>query len=769
MNNALRTVVVAMFLLVLQVENGTAHAATLAGHFVSLARGTVVNLTAEGSLDWVHWGLYSESSLNRKANVSAQIQDFRLVAPSNFFGFAYQFADNWGGYSWSDGTPELSETATTTGVYSVGLNHGFQLSVDAGTGVKTLRIYLGTYGASGKFQASLSDNSAPAYVDTSLSNSANGPNGMYQITFAGRSPGSKLNIKWTVETMLDETYGNVTLQAATLSSTNANNSPFVELTSPVDNASFAAAGSVNLTANAVDFDGTIAKVEFFRDTTKLGEDLAGPYTFAWTSVEAGKYSLWARVTDNKGATASSEPVEIFVTTSVGTLNGSVLKPPTLPTLVSLTAEGTSDWIHWGARTNGGGNADRKAGVVAQISDYHPWGDGTEGRYSDNYTAFSWSDGTPTESVAGTKTGVFITGATNGFELILPADTSTRTVKIYVGLYAAKARFQAWLSDFSAQAYADTSLSNFYGNAYAAYTLSYSAASAGQTLTVRFAAKEIYDPDYGNVTMQAASLVGGTVANSPPSVAITNPTNGTVLTAPASFSLSATASDNDGTVDQVQFFDGSDSLGTDATTPYSIAINALTAGTHSLRAVATDNLGATATSMVTILVNNPPSALLTYPTNDAWFAAPANITLTATAADTDGSVTKVEFFEGATKLGEDLEAPYSLVLNNLSSGSYSFTVSATDNHGAATTSPAISVAVINITPENVTLSTPLLSVAGLTFNFATQVGRSYAVQFASGPNSVNWQLLTNVVGTGSTALILDSGIGLAQKFYRVKIQ
>ena len=151
-----------LLVLTLKLAMSAADAATLTGSFVSIARGAVVDLTAEGPLDWVHWGLYTEASLDRKANVVEQISDLSLVAPSNFFGFAYQFGDNWAGYSWSDGTPDVSVTDTTTGVYVVGMNHGFQLSVPAGTTVKTIKVYVGAYGATGKFQASLSDNSAPA-------------------------------------------------------------------------------------------------------------------------------------------------------------------------------------------------------------------------------------------------------------------------------------------------------------------------------------------------------------------------------------------------------------------------------------------------------------------------------------------------------------------------------------------------------------------------------------------------------------------------------
>jgi Big-like domain-containing protein len=510
-----------MLLPVLVWPTVLANAAILAGSFDSAPKGTVVNLSAEGSLDWVHWGLYTETSLDRKASVTPEISDFSLAFPTNFPGFAYQFSDNWSGYSWSDGTPDTTINDTTTGVYTVGLGHGFRFSVPAGTAVKTLKVFVGAYGAGGEFQASLSDNSAAAYTNSSLTNVSNGPNGVYTLTFAGRSPGSVLNVKWTVASMEDTNYGNVTLQSAALSSTNANNPPFVQLTSPLENATFNAGANITLAASATDFDGTIAKVEFFEGTTKLGEHTSSPYDFTWNLVPAGRYLLSARATDNSGAVANSEPVDIFVNSTGGTLSGSVLKPPTLSTLVNLTAEGSADWVHWGSRTNGG--LDRKVGVGEQISDFTSIGPEMPQQFADNYTGFSWTDGTPTATAVDTTTGMFIPGLGNGFELTVPADTLTRTLKVYTGLYGGIGNFQAWLSDFSAKAYADTSLSNFFGNAYAAYTLTYAAASPGQILTIRFTSRALFDADFGNVTLQSATLVGGSSTNGAAgSVALFNP-------------------------------------------------------------------------------------------------------------------------------------------------------------------------------------------------------------------------------------------------------
>ncbi|RSK44359.1 beta strand repeat-containing protein [Hymenobacter perfusus] len=69
-----------------------------------------------------------------------------------------------------------------------------------------------------------------------------------------------------------------------------------------------------------------------------------------------------------------------------------------------------------------------------------------------------------------------------------------------------------------------------------------------------------------------------------------------------------------------------------------------------------------------------------------------LALTATAADADGSVAKVEFFNGATKLGEDTSAPYQLSWTPTAAGTVALTARATDNAGAATTSAAVSVTV-----------------------------------------------------------------------------
>ncbi len=71
---------------------------------------------------------------------------------------------------------------------------------------------------------------------------------------------------------------------------------------------------MTLSASASDSDGTIAKVEFYNGTTLLGTDTAAPYTYTWSSVAAGTYTLKAIAYDNSGASTSSATSTITVST-----------------------------------------------------------------------------------------------------------------------------------------------------------------------------------------------------------------------------------------------------------------------------------------------------------------------------------------------------------------------------------------------------------------------------------------------------------------------
>lgn len=558
-------------------------AATLSGGFTPIPQGAVVDLTTEGPLDWIHWGRFTASSVDRKAGVTPWIPGFTPIGRNGPF----QYADNFNGYSWSDGVPAPAATNTPTGVWMWGKSNGFQLSVPAATATRTLKVYVGTFGAVGRFTARLG---TLIYTDASISNPGNGPGGVYTLTYAADSDDLTLSIQYVVDRTMDSA-GNVTLQAAALTAPGVPFPPQVSLASPSDAANFQAGGAIDLVASATDRDGTIARVEFFQGDTKLGEATAGPYAFTWTGVTAGRYRLTARATDNAGSVATSVPVSIFVSSGGGSLSaGSAPPPPS----VDLSAEGNLDWAHWGFSDPAG--YDHKAGVLPQIRDLAEIGDDDRRQLLDNLTAFSWTGGTPTTSAADTTTGVFVGGQDEGFRLAVAADSRVRTLRVYAGLYGAQGNFFAYLSDFSAPAYTDTSLSSVFGNGYAVYTLQYEAASPGAELIVEYTAGLLYDVPFGNITLEAATLSGPAgPANAPPSVSLTSPADNQTFPAPAVIPLDALASDSDGTIARVEFFAGASSLGVATAPPYSLVWSNVAAGTYSLTAAATDDQGATAYS------------------------------------------------------------------------------------------------------------------------------------------------------------------------------
>ena len=92
------------------------------------------------------------------------------------------------------------------------------------------------------------------------------------------------------------------------------------------------------------------------------------------------------------------------------------------------------------------------------------------------------------------------------------------------------------------------------------------------------------------------------------------------------------------------------------------------------------------------MNAPPTASITSPANGAVFPRRPTFTITANAADSDGTVTSVEFRDGSTVLSQDTSAPYSYAWSNVASGNHTLRVRATDNAGAVTTSAAVGIRV-----------------------------------------------------------------------------
>ena len=157
--------------------------------------------------------------------------------------------------------------------------------------------------------------------------------------------------------------------------------------------------------------------------------------------------------------------------------------------------GSDDWEHWGD-----GSLNRKAGAAAQLTTYTLVGNGSAFNRTDDLRPISWSDGSPTASSTNNLNAAAISGIGQGFSLVAPADTTTRTLIVHVGGASSGGVLTAHLSDESAADYTNTT-SIVAGPYERNYTLTYHSADPGQTLTVTW----VMSSGTGNVSVSAAAL------------------------------------------------------------------------------------------------------------------------------------------------------------------------------------------------------------------------------------------------------------------------
>ncbi len=204
-----------------------------------------------------------------------------------------------------------------------------------------------------------------------------------------------------------------------------------------------------------------------------------------------------------------------------------------------------------------------------------------------------------------------------------------------------------------------------------------------------------DPDENPEHLGWAS----TSSSGAPSVSWMNPNDGATIS--GTVTLEVEASDSDGSVSQVEFFvDGTriatDSDGSDG---YTASWNTGTDGSHTLKAVATDNDNNTGDASITVNVDNTddaPAVSWVNPTDGETVSG--TVAMEADASD-DGSVTQVEFFVDGNSVGTDTDGSNgwtnSWDSNNAADGSHTFTAEASDD-AAQTSSAQIGVTVSNTT-------------------------------------------------------------------------
>jgi len=185
-------------------------------------------------------------------------------------------------------------------------------------------------------------------------------------------------------------------------------------------------------------------------------------------------------------------------------------------------------------------------------------------------------------------------------------------------------------------------------------------------------------------------------------------------------------------------------------------------------------------------NNPPSVSLTGPADGSFYPIGATIPITASASDVDGTVTKIDFYQGSTLLGSDSLVPYSFTWTNAPAGTYAITAQATDDKGAVTTSNPISIQVQAASTPGLTVP-DLSGLDGKTYSLTDEIGFTYPVsgvtfawEFApdvmpaeAGTQSMHWApasagVTSRAAATTASPRFTPIGAGLRPGTYQLTV-
>ncbi|HYG39995.1 MAG TPA: discoidin domain-containing protein [Cytophagales bacterium] len=323
--------------------------------------------------------------------------------------------------------------------------------------------------------------------------------------------------------------------------------PSVNLTAPTGIETYPAPASINLTATASDLDGgAISSVSFYNGTTLIGTDNSAPYSFNWTNVLAGNYTISARATDNGGATSNSNSVIVAVNGAGSNL--------------ALNRPGTASSVTGTFIASNAFDASPTTRWESEYSDpqwiYVDLGN----TYDINRVKIDW------ETAMAKDYQVQVSSNTTSWTTIRTVTNNSTAVNDLTGL-----------------------------------------TGSGRYIRIYGTARTT---SYGYSILSMEVYGSGGTTNTPPTVSISAPSDDATFTAPANINITANASDLDGSVTQVQFYNGSTLLGTDASNPFAFNWTNVAAGTYTITAKATDDGGLTTiSSEINITVNGTGSANL----------------------------------------------------------------------------------------------------------------------------------------------------------------
>ncbi|MSU50675.1 MAG: hypothetical protein EXS37_16575, partial [Opitutus sp.] len=525
-------------------------------------------------------------------------------------------------------------------------------------------------------------------------------------TIIGTDTTSPYSVVWVPSTagnfsitarVIDVNNATVTSSAVTVTATTATS---VAITAPANNATATVGTATTVTASpSASLGNTVTSVTFFAGATQIGAAVtAAPYTVAWTPTTAGAVSLTATVLDSAGVSATSPAVAVTVANSLPTISLTAPVAGGLVTIgsnVALSATATAGSVGTIAQVQFlVGTTIVGADTTAPYS--VTWVPSSAGSFSITARVIDSLGNTVTSSAvtvtATSATSVTLTApANNSTATVGTATTVTASPSASLGNTVTSVTFFAGATQIGAAVTA------------APYTVAWTPTTAGAvSLTAT-----VLDSAGVSATSPAVAV---TVANSLPTISLTAPVSGGLVTIGSNVALSATATAGSGgaTIAQVQFLVGATIVGADSAAPYSVTWVPSSAGSFSITARAIDSLGNTVTSSaVTVTATSATSVTLTAPANNSTATVGTATTVTASpSASLGNSVTSVTFFAGATPIGAAVTAaPYTVAWTPTTAGAVSLTAVVLDSAGVSATSAAIAVTVANSLPT-ITLTAPV---------------------------------------------------------------
>ncbi len=443
-----------------------------------------------------------------------------------------------------------------------------------------------------------------------------------------------------------------------------------------------------LSAGAVDQDGTITNVQFFANGTSIASVNAEPFTTVWDLNTLSNVVLTAVVSDSSGNRIATNPIVIETVPSTAAAASSVA----LVSPRDNNAYVAGGQIIFSATHNFGS-------VVPPKIDFYV-----------NGTQFTTVSAPPYQAVLGlTRAGNYTIHAVGRSGSITTVSTPSRivvtsnsapTVAITSPASGTTSVVGTGLTIASSANDPDGTIRNvqFFVNGAVLssddtvpYTATWNPGAAGiYSLTA------LATDNAGNQSLSAPVVVTLS-GNGAPQVALSAPANGTVATAGTAITLTASASDADGTVTGVRFLANGIVVGNAAAAPFSAAWTPSAAGSYTVIAQATDNSGnVTSSSAVSVVIsaNGAPTVALTAPSNGASIRVGTSVNVTGTATDSDGTITSVQFLANGTPIGTaDTTAPYAATWTPPAEGVYRLSALALDNSGASATSTTVTVVVV----------------------------------------------------------------------------